>query len=406
VSIRCTLLSNAPWTGTGYGSQTRLFIPRFKAAGHEPAVIAFYGLEGGVQNWNGINIYPRYRDVYGSDIAALHTIHHQADVMLSLMDAWIMQPALLSRIKWAPWYPVDADPLPEPIKKVVAHAYERITMSRFGERMTQEAGLDSTYIPHGFDPAIFKPLDKAECRERLGLPQDRFIALMVAANKGVPSRKCFPQQFEAFGMLAAKHDDALLYVHSEAAGSNGYNLVEMAQRYGIADKTILADSYEYLLGYPDEYVATLYNAADVLLHVSMGEGFGIPIIEAQACGTPVILGDWTAMPELLRGGWAIDKSEAEKFLMPIGSFQWLPHPAAIAERLEDAYIYKSTDAGLDMSLKAQAVAADYAVDVVMERHWNPWFERLERRLTEEKRLLAAKPVNGATPRMAGVRVSH
>jgi glycosyltransferase involved in cell wall biosynthesis len=404
-AVRCTWLSNAPWSPTGYGSQTRLFLPRLKAAGHDPACLAFYGLEGGPLTWSGIRVYPRYRHQYGLDVAEGHTLHHRAQVMLSLVDAWIFEPALLQRVRWVPWYPVDCEPMPEPVRSALTHAYERITMSRFGERMTAAAGLDSTYIPHGFDPAVFHPMDKAECRRRLDWPQDTFIAAMVAANKGIPSRKAFPQQFEAFSLLAAQHPDVRLYVHSNsgAEGIKGdYNLIEMAQAFGIADRTMFPDSYEYLLGYPDEYVATLYNAADVLLHVSMGEGFGIPIIEAQACGTKVIVGEWTAMTELLRGGWYVHKEEAERFFMPIGSYQWLPHPAAIADRLEYAYRSKAED---DSAKEHAAdisrwIGKDYAVDVVMERHWTPFLERLERRLMEENRLHSANG-NGVAPRLVG-----
>lgn len=389
--MKLTLLSNSPWSKTGYGGQTRLFLPRFKAAGHDPACIAFYGLEGSLIHWMGIPVYPRHRHQYGMDVAAGHTLHHGARVMLSLVDAWILEPALLSLIHFAPWFPVDCDPLPEPITRVLRHAYERITMSRYGERVAREAGFDSTYIPHGYDPTIYHPQDKAEARKKWGWPADAFIASMVAANKGVPSRKAFPQQFEAFALLAAKHSDARLYVQSytdQAGEYGGYRLVDMAERFGIADRVLWADDYQYLLGYPDEYMAQVYAASDVLLHVSMGEGFGIPIIEAQACGCPVIVGDWTSMGELVRGGWQVHQDEAERFLTAIGGFQYLPHPAAIADRLESAYSLKDAPA---MGAAAQRVADDYAVDVVMERHWLPFLNRLEARVAEESRLSAQAP---------------
>ena len=58
--MKINWFSNAPWAASGYGVQTKLFAPRLKEAGHEIGITAFYGLEGSVINWNGIQIYPRW----------------------------------------------------------------------------------------------------------------------------------------------------------------------------------------------------------------------------------------------------------------------------------------------------------------------------------------------------------
>ena len=87
------------------------------------------------------------------------------------------------------------------------------------------------------------------------------------------------------------------------------DLQELVAALGIAEKVIFPDRYSYYLGYPPEYMAALYNAADVLLASSMTEGFGIPIIEAQACGTPVIVTDFASMPELMRWGTAVGPAD-------------------------------------------------------------------------------------------------
>jgi len=71
---------------TGYGNQTRLFAPRLKALGHEVAISAFYGLEGGVLNLGGILVLPRGRTPYGQDIAAEHAINFQADILITLIS--------------------------------------------------------------------------------------------------------------------------------------------------------------------------------------------------------------------------------------------------------------------------------------------------------------------------------
>lgn len=391
--MRFTWLSNAPFAPSGYGSQTRLFLPLFAEAGHEPACIASYGLEGGMIHWRGIPVYPRYQHPYALDVALGHTHHHRAEVLFTLLDSWVLNLSMLAGARVVPWYPVDSEPLAAPIRSVVSKTYDRITMSRFGEQVTRSAGLESTYIPHGFDPMVFYPRDKAACRERLGWEQDKFIALMVAANKGIPSRKAFAQHFAAFAQFATKHPDAWLYVHSSdgSQDSNAYDLLEMAALFGIEHRVSITDRYEHLLGLPDSYVSTLYNAADVLLNVSMGEGFGIPIIEAQACGTPVIVGDWTAMSELVRCGWKVERQDAERFLMPIGSFQYLPHPSAIAECLDYAYSKGSSTSHRERA--AELIGADYAAGVVMTRHWLPFLAALEERIAAESgRLVEPFPV--------------
>jgi glycosyltransferase involved in cell wall biosynthesis len=66
---------------------------------------------------------------------------------------------------------------------------------------------------------------------------------------------------------------------------------------------VWVDQYAYRLGAPAEVMAATYSAMDVLLAPSHGEGFCVPLIEAQACGTPVIATDFSAQPELVGAGW-------------------------------------------------------------------------------------------------------
>src|SRR5678815_4986079 len=85
-----------------------------------------------------------------------------------------------------------------------------------------------------------------------------------------------------------------------------------------------------------------YQAFDVLLSVSMAEGFGLPLIEAQSCGVPVITGDWSAMGENCYAGWKVAQADSEPwYVTPYGAdCQWrLPHIGAIVECLEASYRY-------------------------------------------------------------------
>jgi glycosyltransferase involved in cell wall biosynthesis len=372
-------LSNAPWACTGYGNQTAMFTPRLQKIGHEMAITAFYGLEGRILNNNGIPVYPKGNLTYGNDVMDTHTRHFGAEVCISLIDAWVIDPRyFVSGVKWIPWFPVDMEPLPPPVKRQVAQAYRRIVFSRFGERMVQDAGLDCYYVPHGVDTNIFRPGDKAAAKKFLRLPEDKFVVGMVAANKGNPSRKAFCENIAAFKVLHDKHPDTVLYLHTFKGeqGGQAINLPEFVRSLGLVEgkDVFFCDQYMQLIGFADDYMAAAYNAMDVHLLVSMGEGFGIPILEAQACGTPVIVGDWTSMSELCFSGWKVSKKEAHPFYTPLASYQWIPKVEAIADRLEQAYRMAGN---ADYSKAARKGALPYDADKVTEKYWNPILAEIE-----------------------------
>jgi glycosyltransferase involved in cell wall biosynthesis len=261
-------------------------------------------------------------------------------------------------------------PLPPPIERKVRKAYRRLVFSRFAERMLHDAGLDCHYIPHGIDTKVYKPMDRDEVKTKLGV-DGRFVVGMVAANKGWPSRKSFPECIEAFSRFHKRHPDSILHLHTvkgEHGEGEGVNLPELCTYHGLElGKSVqFPDQYQLLIGYSDEYMNALYNSFDVLLSPSMGEGFGIPIIEAQAAGCPVIVGDWTAMSELCLSGWKIAEKDATPIWTTLAANQYIPHVAAIDDALETAYKQATT-----MRVMAAKRAKIYDADRVMEKYWKP-----------------------------------
>lgn len=387
-SMRILFSSNSAWSATGYGNQTRLFLPRIQALGHEVAGHFWYGLEGGMLNMSDIPLYPKYRESYGNDIVASHAQHFKADIVITLIDAWVLTAKYPPPIRWVPWAPVDMFPLSPAVHRQLVRAFQPLCYSRFGEQCMREAGLSPLYIPHGTDTSVFCDGDRAAARAALGWPDDAFVVGMVAANKGYPSRKCFPEQLKAFAHFARRHTDALLYLHTDkTTESTGLNLQELADLLGIADRVRWSDHYRSIIGgYTDADMATIYRAVDVLSSVSMGEGFGIPILESQACGTPVIVGGWTAMSELCLGGWKIPAPG-----MAVGDYGWIPQEAYtplaanqyvpmighVLAAYEDAYNRARDVDHADLAAKASV----YDADRVAREYWQPALDSIAARMS-------------------------
>jgi glycosyltransferase involved in cell wall biosynthesis len=277
--------------------------------------------------------------------------------------------------------------LPERIRERVALAFKRIVFSKFGLKVVNDAGLDAYYVPHGVDTRIFRMGDRIKAREYCHLPADRFIVGMVAANKGNPSRKAFTPQLEAFAEFHKRRPDSLLYLHTSTGerGENaGVNLPELLRYLGLEDGKdyMFCDQYTNLLGFPDQHMAALYNAFDVHMLVSMGEGFGIPILEAQACGCPVIVGDWTSMGELCFSGWKIKKSEARQTWEPFfKSWRWQVNTEAVVDRLFKAYEMRGNQ---DYRKRARDGALAYDADRITEKYWKPVLAEIEEMLDASK----------------------
>jgi glycosyltransferase involved in cell wall biosynthesis len=250
-------------------------------------------------------------------------------------------------------------------------------MSRFGQEEMRKRKFDPLYIPHGVDTEVFKPRPEAKklMRESMGVPEDAFLVGMVGANRSPAEfpRKSQPQAFLAFAEFLKTHPDAWLYDFTKPVDALNLDelLIAMTGSFGeeILKRIKFPPDNLWYYGFGREQMAEMYSAFDVFLNPSMGEGFGVPIIEAQACGVPVIVSNHSAMPELLGAGWLVegdpwwDGSQS--------SFGLVPHVASIVEALEDAYEARG-------ALRKEAVefAQDYDAGRVLEEFWVPALEAL------------------------------
>ena len=206
----------------------------------------------------------------------------------------------------------------------------------------------------------------------MGLGSDRFVVGMNAANKaaGLLHRKAFGENLMAFSIFCKKHPEAILYLHTDPISPHGWNLIALAETLGIhKDNLLLVDPITYRYGIEQQELAGLYSAMDVLLATSYGEGFGVPTIEAQACGTPVIVSDFAASTELVGEGWLVggqplwDDTQKAYFNIPA-----VPQ---IVDALENAY-----QRGKGRSQKAIDFAKTFDHDAVWTNNWLPVLRKL------------------------------
>ena len=390
--------SNAPFVSTGYGNQTKLFTPRIKKLGYEVSITSLFGLQAGIIGFtDGISIYPSGKHPYGQDIIGASAAFNKADIIITLFDIWPIEPHNIpSNIAWFPWFPVDCEPVAKPVIEKARCARKGITMSKFGQKMAEQAGLDTFYIPHGVDTSVFNPGDRNAALERIKWPKDKFIVGMVAANKGIPARKSFCELIIAFAALHKAHPDTMLYLHTDD-GTRGGDLIDLKAfcellglrigyhtEQGLSNDIDVAfpEQYTYTLGLNDLFLVDAYNVFDVSMLVSMGEGFGIPLIESQACGCPVITAEWTSMGELCLSGWKIPKSDARQNWNPYSSaWQWSVNPEAVTDRLMAAYEMRGN---MDYRSRARDGALQYDADRVTEKYWKPILSDIEEMIDASK----------------------
>ncbi len=174
------------------------------------------------------------------------------------------------------------------------HLADRIiTVSDFTRRELVAMGIDERridVIPLGVDPATFRPRPPQECRairSRYGIPRDDPMVLYVGTEH---PRKNLPRLYRAFAELVAP---VVLVKVGAFREPQHRGLQQLALSLKIANRVC---SVEHVAA---DDLPLLYGTADVLVLASLTEGFGLPPLEAMACGTPVAVSNAGSLPALV-----------------------------------------------------------------------------------------------------------
>jgi glycosyltransferase involved in cell wall biosynthesis len=376
--MRILISSNAPWIASGYGRMCKEIAPRLQALGHEVAIFAYCGIAHGMMMYNGMLIYPPRADIYGNDVVLDHYKHFNADLLITFADIWVNQPIADMPLRWLPYIPIDCEPPPPPIVQPASKAWRVLVYSKFALEQLKPYCKNIDYIPIGVDTKIYKPMDKSTGRRILGFDDSDFLVGMVAMNKGF--RKNFDKAFLAVRSLYESHKNVRFYMHTQTSQElGGLDLRALAAQVGIAHITKEIDQYQNFIGIDDNLMATVFNAFDVLLIPSVGEGFCMPLLEAQACGIPVISTDFAAAPEIIFAGEKIPIWQKE--LTPMITYQALVHNKDVFNCLERLY-HADKQA---LAKVAVENAAKFDWDLIFDTMWKPYLEKISGLIEEEKK---------------------
>ena len=188
--------------------------------------------------------------------------------------------------RFASWYGWLLPRLARRVRHIIA--VSEFTRSRILERF----GIDPsrvTVIPNGVD-GRFAPrpaLEVERVRADLGLPTARYV-LSVGS---LEPRKNVNRLLEAWARAVPRLPEDLYLVVS---GAKGVARVFSSVSLGRLPPRVLLTGYV-----PDEHLPALYSGATIFVYPSLYEGFGLPPLEAMACGTPVITSNTTSLPEVV-----------------------------------------------------------------------------------------------------------
>lgn len=173
--------------------------------------------------------------------------------------------------------------------KLYLSASSRWLLDRALRSMMKHAVVESRVITYGIDLKVFKPGDKHTAREELGLPQEAQILLFIA-------NKTYSNPFKDYATM----EDATRRI---AAGSANRETVFISLGEERKEQRIGSAVLRYVGFLSDpEKVARFYQASDLYLHAAKSEAFGLVMVEAQACGVPVVATAVGGIPEVVEDG--------------------------------------------------------------------------------------------------------
>lgn len=231
-------------------------------------------------------------DVFGREKLARYMFQNDFDVFWSVQDPYVIED-LIDKIinlktrynknfKSIFYFPVDAYNIDHKWAEIPKYFDHPVVYTEFGKERVLERCPELKdrlkVIYHGTNTKDFYPVDKEKrnmIRESLGIPEDTCVVLNVNRNQ---PRKDLSRTLEVFSEFKKKVPNSKLFLFCRNQDVGG-NILERAKYYGLTSKDIifpkLPTGKDEFKGASIEEVNQSYNASDICISTTLGEGWGL-----------------------------------------------------------------------------------------------------------------------------------
>jgi glycosyltransferase involved in cell wall biosynthesis len=357
--LKILMCSEASFLSSGFGTYAKEILKRLHATGkYEIAEFASYGKVNDPKDvgitWkyyaNAVDDKdPRHREYnssaenqFGRWRFERVLLDFQPDIVFDVRDYWMNSYQQFSPLRpfyhWILMPTVDSAPQQEEWIDTFLHADAIFTYSDFGrDTVLQQSNNKIKYInttSPGVDLQTFNLIgDKKSIKQAFGLKDDSFIIGSIMRNQ---KRKLMPELFVSLKKLLEKFEkendprgkNTYLYLHTSYPDA-GWDMPQLLKEYKVGNRVLFTYSckncsyfapclYQHPVsfcprcgqkafsmpnvssGVTSQVLSTIINSFDIYVQYAICEGFGMPQVEAGACGVPVASVDYSAMNDVVR----------------------------------------------------------------------------------------------------------
>jgi glycosyltransferase involved in cell wall biosynthesis len=274
--------------------------------------------------------------------------------------------------EWWGYFPIDAHNAQEriggPAQETLQACTRLIAYGRYGAgviRRSTNLQMPVSYLPHGIDTTAFHPgipLDEAH-KDFQEWAEGHAGSIKIGAVATNQPRKDLGLLFASVAEIKAKGYPVALWLHTDIL-THAWDIGELAASFNFSKAEVAVSTNKLF----DAQLAAQYGWSDVTLAPGLGEGFGYPIVESLACGTPTVHGRYAGGVDLIpRAEWLVEPV-AWRLESCYAVQRPVMQPAAVAAALLRA---------MDWKRREPAICAAYCSGAVAHLDWRHLWPRWE-----------------------------